>query len=71
MEELLIKIKDEKGSSIIKDSLKKLKIHFETINENNAPSGDEVKQSVINGQLAYKSGKADEFSEIDRNDLWK
>ena len=71
MEELLIRVKDEEESSFIKDLLKKLKIQFETINDNDAPSGEEVKQSVINGQLAYKKGKSDQFVEIDPKDLWK
>jgi hypothetical protein len=71
MEELLIKIKDEKESSFIKDLLKKLKIQFETVNENIGPSVEEVKKSVIDGQTAYKNGKMDEFEKIDRKDLWK
>ena len=71
MEELLIKIKDEKESSFIKDLLKKLKIQFETISENDTPSSKEVKQSVIDGQLAYKNGETDQSTEIDRKDLWK
>jgi hypothetical protein len=71
MEELLIKVKDEKESSFIKDLLKKLKIQFETINENDAPSAKEVRQSVISGQLAYKNGETDQFTKIDRKDLWK
>lgn len=69
MEELLIKVKDAEESSFIKDLLKKLSIPFETVND--APSGEEVKQSVINGQLAYKNGKLDQFVEIDPKDLWK
>ncbi len=52
MKELWIKAKDEKESSFIKDLLKKLRIQFETIGGNDTPSGEEVKQSVINGQLA-------------------
>ena len=71
MEELLIKVKDEAESSFIKDLLKKLRIQFETIGENARPSDEEVKQSVINGQLAYKNGETDQFTEIDRKDLWK
>ncbi len=71
MEELLIKVKDEKESFFIKDLLKKLRIQFETISENDTPSGKEVKQSVIDGQLAYKSGDIDQFKEFDRKDLWK
>lgn len=71
MEELLIKVKDEKESSFIKDLLKKLKIQFQTISDNDAPSGEEVKQSVIDGQLAYKNGETDQFTKIERNDLWK
>jgi|GEM_PF-1893076 hypothetical protein len=71
MEELLIRVKDEKESSFIKDLLKKLKIQFETIGENEGPSGKEVKQSVIDGQSAYKNGEIDQFTKIDRKDLWK
>ncbi|MFI5140647.1 MAG: hypothetical protein ACHQIM_22710 [Sphingobacteriales bacterium] len=71
MEELLIKVKDEKESSFIKDLLKKLRIQFETIGENEGPPGKEVKQSVIDGQLAYKNGETDQFTKIDRKDLWK
>ena len=71
MEELLIKVKDEKESSFIKDLLKKLRIQFETISGNDTPSGEEVRQSVINGQLAYKNGENDQFTKIERKDLWK
>ena len=71
MEELLIKVKDEAESSFIKDLLKKLRIQFETVGEHDTPSGEEVKQSVINGQLAYKNGETDQFTKIDRKDLWK
>jgi hypothetical protein len=71
MEELLIKVKDQKESSFIKDLLKKLKIQFETISDKDALSGEEVKQSVIDGQLAYKNGETDHFTKIDRKDLWK
>ncbi|MCO5946309.1 hypothetical protein [Mucilaginibacter flavidus] len=38
---------------------------------NQEPSSEEVKQSVIDGQLAYKNGETDQFTEIDRKDLWK
>ncbi|MDB5153585.1 MAG: hypothetical protein JWR54_2336 [Mucilaginibacter sp.] len=71
MEELLIKIKDEEKSSFIKDLLKKLHIQFETIQDSGTPSGDEIKQSVIRGQSAYKNGETDQFVQIDRKDLWK
>ena len=71
MEELLIKVKDEKESFFIKDLLKKLKIQFETVSKNGTPSGKEVKQSVIDGQSAYKNGEIGQFTEIDRKDLWK
>jgi hypothetical protein len=71
MEELLIKVKDKKESSFIKDLLKKLKIQFETISDNDTPSGEEVKQSVIDGQLAYKNGETDQFTKINPKDLWK
>ncbi|MDP9077979.1 MAG: hypothetical protein M3O71_11180 [Bacteroidota bacterium] len=71
MEELLIKVKDEAESSFIKDLLKKLKIQFETVGENEAISGEEIKQSVINGQLAYKNGETDQFTKMDRKKLWK
>jgi hypothetical protein len=71
MEELLIKVKDEKESSFIKDLLKKLKIQFETISNNDMPSGNEIKQSVIDGQTAYKNGEIGQFTKIDRKDLWK
>ena len=71
MEELLIKVKDEKESSFIKDLLKKLRIQFETVNENDAPTGKEVKKSVIDGQLAYKNREMDQFTQIESKDLWK
>ena len=71
MEELLIKVKDEKESSFIKDLLKILKIQFETVSENDRPSDKEVKQSVIDGKLAYKNGDTSQFTEIDRKNLWK
>ncbi|MCR8558651.1 hypothetical protein KXD93_13425 [Mucilaginibacter sp. BJC16-A38] len=71
MEELLIKVKDEAESSFVKDLLKKLKIQFETVGANDALSGEEIKQSVINGQLAYKNGESDQFTKIDRKELWK
>ena len=71
MEDLLIKIKDEEESSFIKDLLKKLHIQFETIQDSGTLSGDEVKQSVIRGQSAYKNGETDQFAQIDRKDLWK
>jgi len=71
MEELLIKVKDEAESSFIKDLLKKLKIQFETVRANDAISGEEIKQSVVNGQLAYKNGETDQFTKIDRKELWK
>jgi hypothetical protein len=71
MEELLIKVKDKKESTFIKDLLKKLKIEFETLEANNGPTGAEVKQSVLDGQLAYKNGQMDQFKKIDRKDLWK
>jgi len=71
MEELLIKVKYQEESSFIKDLLKKLKIQFETVSDNDTPSGEEVKQSVINGQLAYKNGETDQFTKIDRKALWK
>ncbi len=71
MEELLIKVKDEKESSFIKDLLKKLKIQFETVSKNSAPTDQEIKQSVLEGQSAYKNGKVDQFVKIDSKDLWK
>ncbi len=71
MEELLIKVKDEEESSFIKDLLSKLKIQFKTVSESGVPSGEEIKQSVIDGQLAYKNGQTEQFKQIERNDLWK
>ena len=71
MEELLIKVKDEKESTFIKDLLKKLRIQFETISENDVPSGEEVKKSVTDGQLAYKNRDMDQFTHIESKDLWK
>ena len=71
MEKLLIKIKDGRESSFIKTLLKRLRIQFETISENDIPSGEEVRQSVINGQLAYKNGETEQFKKIDRKDLWE
>jgi hypothetical protein len=71
MEELLIKVKDEKESTFIKDLLKKLRIQFETISENDVPSGEEVKKSVTDGQLAYKNRDMDQFTQIESKDLWK
>lgn len=37
---------------------------------NKEPSSEEVKQSVIDGQLAYENDKADQFTTIDVKDLW-
>lgn len=71
MEELVIKVKDEKESSFLKDLLKKLKIKFEAINIDDVPSGEQVKQTVLNGQKAYRNGDLDQFKEIDQKDLWK
>ncbi len=71
MEELLIKVKDEAESSFVKDLLNKLRIQFETVGTNETVPGEEVKQSVINGQLAYKNGETDQFTTIDRKELWK
>ena len=71
MEVLLIKVKNEEESSFIKNLLKKLRIQFETVGDHDAPSGEDVKQSVINGQLAYRNGETDQFKAIDRKDLWK
>jgi len=70
MEKLLIKAKDGDESSFIKVLLKKLRIQFETMSENDALSDNEVKQSVVNGQLAYKNGETDQFTKIERKDLW-
>ncbi len=71
MEELLIKVKDEAESSFVKDLLKKLKIQFKTVGGDVTLSGEEVKQSVIKGQLAYKNGETEQFTKIDRKELWK
>ncbi|HWZ02511.1 MAG TPA: hypothetical protein VNX40_02810 [Mucilaginibacter sp.] len=71
MEELVIKVRDEKESSFLKDLLKKLKIKFEAINVDDVPSGEQVKQTVLNGQKAYRNGDLDQFKEIDPKDLWK
>lgn len=71
MEELVIKVKDEKESSFLKDLLKKLKIKFVAINVDDVPSGEQVKQTVLNGQKAYRNGDLDQFKEIDTKDLWK
>ena len=71
MEELLIKVKDAKESSFLKDLLKKLKIEFEAVNVDDTPSGEQVKQSVLNGQKAYSDGDMSQFKEIDPKNLWK
>ena len=71
MEELLIRVKDEKESSFIKDLLKKLKVKFETVNVDDVPSGEQVKQTVLNGQKAYRNGDLSQFKKIDPKDLWK
>jgi len=71
MKELVIKVKDEKESSFLKDLLKKLKIKFESVNVDDAPGGEHVRQTVLNGQKAYREGEMDEFKEIDPKDLWK
>jgi hypothetical protein len=71
MEELVIKVKDEKESSFLKDLLKKLKIKFETVNEDKEPTPEEIKQSVLRGQKAYRDGDMSQFKEIDPKDLWK
>ena len=71
MEELVIKVKDEKESSFLRDLLKKLKIKFEAVSVDDVPSGEQVKQTVLNGQKAYRNGDLDQFKEIDPKDLWK
>lgn len=71
MEQLIIKVKDEAESSFLKDLLKKLKIQFKSVGEDEIVSDEDVKQSVINGQLAYKSGDSDQFTTIASKDIWK
>ena len=71
MEELVIKVKDEQESSFLKDLLKKLKIKFEAVIVDDVPSGEHVKQTVLNGQKAYRNGDLNQFKEIDPKDLWK
>lgn len=71
MQELIIKVKDEAESSFVKDLLNKLKIQFKTVGEDDLVSGEEVRQSVIRGQLAYKNGQTDQFTAINSEDLWK
>lgn len=71
MEELLIKVKNEKDSSFIKTLLEKLGIQFETLHTDGTELNEEVKQSVIAGQTAYQNGDRNQFAEIDRNKLWK
>jgi hypothetical protein len=71
MEEILIKVKNEREYIFIKDLLKRLRIQFEMVSKNECPSAKEVKESVIKGQLAYKNGKVDQFKEIDPKDMWK
>lgn len=71
MEELLIKVKDEAESSFVKDLLNKLRIQFETVGSTETVPDEEVKQSVISGQLAYKNGETDQFTTIDRKELRK
>ena len=71
MEELLIKVKNEKESAFIKVLLKKSKIKFETINVDDTPTAEDVKQSVLRGQEAYRNGEFDKFVKIDPKDLWK
>jgi hypothetical protein len=71
MEELLIRVKNDEESSFIKDLLKKLHIQFETIHDSGIPSGEEIKQSVIKGQSAFKNGRTDLFTQIDRKAIWK
>jgi hypothetical protein len=71
MEELIIKVKDEEESFFVKDLLKKLKIKFETVNVDDVPNGEQVKQAVLNGQKAYRDGDLSQFKEIDPKDLWK
>ena len=71
MEELLIKLKDKEESSFIKDLLTKLKIKYVAVGENEDDLNKEVKQSVINGQSAYKDGATENFKKIASGDLWK
>jgi hypothetical protein len=71
MEELLIKVKNDEESSFIKDLLKKLHIKFETIHDRDTPSNEEIKESVIKGQSAYKNSETDQFTQIDRKTIWK
>jgi len=71
MEKFLITVKDRDESSFIKALLKKLKIKFETVNVDEVPSGEHVKQTLLNGQKAYRNGDLNQFKEIDPKDLWK
>ena len=54
MEELLIKLKDEKESFFLKELWGKLKIKFESINNDDSIYGEKFKQTVIKGKEAYK-----------------
>lgn len=56
MEELLIKLKDEKESSFLKELLEKLKIKFESLSDQDNLYGQKFKESVIKGKEAYKNG---------------
>lgn len=71
MEELLIKLKDEKESFFLKELLEKLKIKFESLSNEDSLNGEKFKQSVINGKEAYKNGDKDQFVKINRKDIWK
>jgi hypothetical protein len=71
MEEILIKVKDEKESFFLKELLEKLKIKFESLGNEDNLSGEKFKQSVINGKEAYKNGDMEQFVKINRKDIWK
>lgn len=71
MEELLIKLKDEKESFFLKELLEKLKIKFESLNDEENLHGENFKQSVIDGKKAYENGDNSQFVKINRKDVWK
>jgi hypothetical protein len=49
--------------------LKKLKIKFDSLGNEDNLSGEKFKQSVINGKEAYKNGDMEQFVKMNRKDI--
>jgi len=72
MESITIHPKSKEQIKVFEQMAKALKIPFEKV-ENPAEnlSGEGFKQSVVDGQEAYKRGQLNEFVKINRKKLWQ